>query len=54
MNNPLSLVKQTRTRWDQELQKPILEVQIQLEGVPKSWIPLEVLTKLWTVNQVSI
>ena len=51
MENPLSLVKQTRTVWNRELERPIVEVQVEVPGAPKSWIPLELLVALANLNQ---
>jgi len=51
MKNPLSLVKQTRKRYDKELQKTVLEVQIQVGNAPKAWINLETLLELQKQNQ---
>ncbi len=41
MNNPLSLTKQTRQRYDKQLERVLTEVEVNIEGVPKAWIPLE-------------
>jgi hypothetical protein len=51
MQNPLSLVKQTRTTWNRELERPVVEVQVEVNGAPKSWIPLELLVALANLNQ---
>jgi hypothetical protein len=51
MENPLSLVKQTRTVWNRELERPVVEVQVEVNGAPKSWIPLELLEALANLNQ---
>ena len=51
MDNPLSLVKQTRTVWNKELERPVVEVLVEVEGAPKSWIPLELLVALANLNQ---
>ena len=51
MENPLSLVKQTRTVWSKELERPVVEVLVEVEGAPKSWIPLELLVALANLNQ---
>jgi hypothetical protein len=51
MENPLSLVKQTRTVWNKELERPVVEVLVEVEGAPKSWIPLELLVALANLNQ---
>jgi len=51
MENPLSLVKQTRTVWNRELERPVVEVQVEVNGAPKSWIPLELLVALANLNQ---
>jgi hypothetical protein len=51
MENPLSLVKRTRTVWNRELERPVVEVQVEVEGAPKSWIPMELLVALVNLNQ---
>jgi hypothetical protein len=51
MENPLSLVKNTRTVYRKDLERPITEVLVELSGAPKSWIPLEVLIALVNLNQ---
>lgn len=51
MNNPLSVVKQTRTRYDRELEKAVMEVQVAIEGVTKAWMPLDLLIALVNLNQ---
>jgi hypothetical protein len=51
MENPLSLVKRTRTVYSKELERPVVEVQVEVEGAPKSWIPMELLVALVNLNQ---
>jgi hypothetical protein len=51
MENPLSLVKNSRTVWNKELERPVVEVLVELNGAPKSWIPLELLVALANLNQ---
>jgi hypothetical protein len=51
MENPLSLVKQTRTVWNKELERKVVEVQVEVPGAPKSWIPLELLVALANLRQ---
>lgn len=51
MENPLSLVKQTRTVWNKELERKVVEVQVEVPGTPKSWIPLELLVALANLSQ---
>ena len=46
MNNPLSLAKNTRKTYNKELRRNITEVQLQLEGAPTTWIPVETLIAL--------
>ena len=46
MENPLSLVKQKRKKYDRHLEKVVMEVEVELEGVPKAWMPLETLLAL--------
>jgi hypothetical protein len=51
MENPLSLVKRTRTVYSKELERPVVEVQVEVKGAPKSWIPMELLEALANLNQ---
>jgi hypothetical protein len=51
MENPLSLVKNTRTVYRKDLERSVTEVLVELNGAPKSWIPLEVLIALVNLNQ---
>jgi hypothetical protein len=50
MRNPLGLVKQTRKNYNKELHRVVTEVQIDLEGIPKTWMPLELLVALVNLN----
>ena len=50
MNNPLSLVKQTRQKYDKQLERVITEVEVELEGAPKTWLPIETLIALVNIN----
>jgi hypothetical protein len=46
MNNPLSLAKQTRKTYNKQLRRTIIEVEVDIEGAPRTWIPLELLIAL--------
>jgi hypothetical protein len=46
MRNPLGLAKNTRKTYNKELRRNITEVQLQLEGTPTTWIPVETLIAL--------
>ena len=46
MENPLSLVKQTRKKYDKQLERVVVEVQVEIKGAPKTWMPLETLIAL--------
>jgi hypothetical protein len=50
MRNPLGLVKQTRKNYNKELRRVVMEVQVDLEGIPKTWMPLEMLVALVNLN----
>jgi hypothetical protein len=50
MNNPLSLAKQTRQRYDKELEKVVTEVQVQVGKTPKVWMSVETLVALLNLN----
>ena len=43
MNNPLSCVKNTRQFYRRDLQKTIIEVQVQFKDETPAWIPYETL-----------
>ncbi len=46
MNNPLSVVKHTRTSYSRQYQKTYVEVLVQFKDEPEAWIPLETLLAL--------
>jgi hypothetical protein len=46
MNNPLSLAKQTRKVYNKQLKRTIIEVEVDIEGAPRTWIPLDLLIAL--------
>ena len=46
MENPLSLVKQTRQKYDKQLERVVTEVQVEVQGAPKTWMPIETLIAL--------
>jgi hypothetical protein len=50
MENPISLVKQTRVIYSKELEKSVTEVQVEIEGAPKTWMPVETLIALTNLN----
>jgi len=41
----------SRTVYRKDLERPVTEVLVELNGAPKSWIPLEVLVALVNLNQ---
>ena len=43
MNNPLSVIKNTRQSYRKDLQKVITEVQVQFKDEQPAWIPYETL-----------
>ena len=43
IENPLSLVKNTRQTYDKQLERVITEVQVQFKDENPTWIPLETL-----------
>jgi hypothetical protein len=51
MRNPLSLAKQTRKVYNKQLRRTIIEVEVDIEGAPKTWIPLDLLIALVNLNQ---
>jgi hypothetical protein len=46
MRNPLSLAKQTRKTYNKQLRRTIIEVEVDIEGAPKTWVPLDLLIAL--------
>ena len=52
MENPLSLVKNSRTVYRKDLERPVTEVLVEVGEVPKSWIPLEMLVALVNLQNV--
>jgi hypothetical protein len=46
IKNPISFVQNTRQVYNKQLERVIVEVEINIEGVPKTWIPLETLMAL--------
>jgi hypothetical protein len=51
MRNPLGLAKNTRKVYNKQLRRTIIEVEVDIEGAPKTWIPLELLVALVNLNQ---
>ena len=43
MNNPISCVKNTRQSYRKDLQKTVVEVQVQFKDETPAWIPYETL-----------
>tara|TARA_B100001094_G_scaffold42490_1_gene37228 strand:+ start:135 stop:287 length:153 start_codon:yes stop_codon:yes gene_type:complete len=43
MNNPISVVKNTRQTYRKDLRKVITEVQVQFKNEEPTWIPYETL-----------
>ena len=48
MNNPLSVIKNTRQSYRKDLQKVITEVQVQFKDEEPAWIPYETLLAINT------
>ena len=46
MNNPLSLARQSRKVYNKQLRRTIIEVEVDIEGAPRTWIPMELLIAL--------
>jgi hypothetical protein len=46
MRNPLSLAKNTRKVYNKQMRKTIIEVEVDIEGAPRTWIPLDLLIAL--------
>jgi hypothetical protein len=54
MENPLSLVKNSRTVYRKDLERAVTEVLVQVKDEPPSWIPLETLLALQSVRKNDI
>ena len=48
MNNPLSVIKNTRQSYRKDLQKVVTEVQVQFKDEQPAWIPYETLLAINT------
>ena len=51
MNNPLSVIKNTRQSYRKDLQKVITEVQVQFKDEEPAWIPYETLLAMQSLNE---
>jgi hypothetical protein len=51
MNNPLSLAKQTRQTYNKQLERVVTEVEVDIKGAPKTWMPLETLIALVNLKE---
>jgi hypothetical protein len=51
MNNPLSLVKQTRQTYNKQLERVVTEVEVCIEDAPKTWMPVETLIALVNLKE---
>ena len=40
------IAKQTRKVYNKQLRRTIIEVEVDIEGAPRTWIPLELLIAL--------
>jgi hypothetical protein len=50
MRNPLGLSKQSRKVYNKQLRRTIIEVEVDIEGIPKTWMPVELLVALVNLN----
>ena len=48
MNNPLSVIKNTRQSYRKDLQKVVIELQVQFKDEQPAWIPYETLLAINT------
>lgn len=51
MENPLSVVKNTRKSYDRQLEKVVTEVQVQFAEENPTWIPYETLLAIGRVKK---
>ena len=54
IENPLSLVKNTRQTYDKQLERVITEVQVQFKEENPAWIPLETLLAIINMEGFSL
>ena len=54
IENPLSLVKNTRQTYDKQLERVITEVQVQFKEENPAWIPLETLLAITNMEGFSL
>tara|TARA_S200002703_G_scaffold118790_1_gene104470 strand:+ start:765 stop:941 length:177 start_codon:yes stop_codon:yes gene_type:complete len=54
IENPLSLVKNTRQTYDKQLERVITEVQVQFKEENPAWIPLETLLAITNMESFSL
>lgn len=54
IENPLSLVKNTRQTYDKQLERVITEVQVQFRDENPAWIPLETLLAITNMEGFSL
>ncbi len=54
IENPLSLVKNTRQTYDKQLERVITEVQVQFKEENPAWIPLETLLAVTNMEGFSL
>ena len=46
IENPISLIKNTRQIYSKQLERVVTEVEVDIEGAPRTWMPLETLIAL--------
>jgi hypothetical protein len=44
------LIRQKRKSYNKELRRQVVEVQVEIEGIPKTWMPVELLIALVNLN----
>ena len=54
IENPLSLVKNTRQTYDKQLERVITEVQVQFKEENPAWTPLETLLAITNMESFSL
>jgi hypothetical protein len=44
------LIRQKRKTYNRDLRRQVVEVQVEIEGIPKTWMPIELLVALVNLN----
>ena len=51
IENPISLIRNTRQTYSKQLERVVTEVEVEIEGAPRTWMPLETLVALTNISK---